>query len=80
MCARESSSGVGKGMSIVNTAVKLRKEEYAFAIEFKEYVDSITCRQKQSRESYFIEAREALVRTGVISVDGKAKEKIVSWE
>lgn len=64
----------------MNTAAKLRDDEYTFAVEFRDYIESLICRRDQSNEAFFFESKEALVRTGVLSLDGKAKDKIVTWE
>lgn len=80
MCVQEASCHITKGLDIMNTAAKLRDDEYAFATEFEAYIESLIRKRDQSREEFANESRTALVRTGVLNDDGKAKDKIVTWE
>lgn len=67
-------------IDIVSTAVKLREDELVFANELRDYVLSLKEEYKDSPDKARDAAKEALIRTGVMSEDGVAKEKIVSWE
>lgn len=52
---------------ITSTAVKLREDEFVFAHELRDYVLSLKEEYENSPEKARDAAREALIRTGVIS-------------
>lgn len=64
----------------MSTAVKLRAAEVEFIKEMDNYVMKLKKQQIESSETACIEAKEALLRTGVVTKSGKTKKKIVSWE
>jgi len=56
---------------------KARKSDVVLLKEMGVFLNSL---KGQSSEKAYVEAREALQRTGVITKSGKTKKKIVSWE
>lgn len=78
--ATKRTSNLWKEVDIMSTAVKLREDELIFANELRDYVLSLKEEYKTSPDKARDAAREALIRTGVMSEDGVAKKKIVSWE
>lgn len=45
----------------------------------KEYIEKLRKQQTESPEEARNDAREALIRTGVLEADGSPKKSIVSW-
>lgn len=64
----------------MSTAVKLRAAEGTLIKEMDDFVVKLKRQQIESSETAYIEAKEALFRTGVVTKSGKTKKKIVSWE
>ncbi|OUP25324.1 hypothetical protein B5F27_15990 [Faecalibacterium sp. An192] len=64
----------------MSTTVSLRESEETFIREMRSYV--MTLKQQQKKSGYLArkEAKSALIRTGVLTEEGKEKEKIVTWE
>lgn len=64
----------------MSTTVSLRESEETFIREMRSYV--MTLKQQQKKSEYLArkEAKSALIRTGVLTEEGKEKEKIVTWE
>lgn len=64
----------------MSTTVSLRESEETFIREMRSYVVTLKQQQKESRYLARKEAKSALIRTGVLTEEGKEKEKIVTWE
>lgn len=61
----------------MDTIAKLQIDDQAFIKGMAEYLQKLKALpQEMARQ----EAREALIRTGVLTKDGKSKKSIVSWE
>lgn len=69
-----------KEVAVVVTTVSLRESEEVFIREMIAYVEKLKLQQKNCKHEARREAKVALIRTGVLTEDGKAKEKIVTWE
>lgn len=61
-------------------AVSLRENEKTFIREMNAYINELRRKQECSKKEAKREARTALIRTGVLTVEGKEKDKIVTWE
>ncbi len=77
---KNETASYGMEVDIMSTATKIRKDEYEYAAQMKEYVDSLKKQMVQNPIQAKKEAKSALVRTGVLNSNGKTKKKIVSWE
>lgn len=62
------------------TTVSLRESEEVFIREMNSYIEVLRKQQQLSKNTARKNARIALIRTGVLTEDGKEKEKIVTWE
>lgn len=60
----------------MTTTVSLRESEEVFIKEMTSYIEVLKKQKKLSKT----DAKIALIRTGVLTEDGKEKEKIVTWE
>lgn len=60
-----------------NTVTRARKSDDVLLKEMGAFLHNL---KGQSGEKAYVEAREALQRTGVTTKSGKTKKKIVSWE
>ena len=78
---KRSSSNKGnvkpaKEVGVMTTTVSLRESEEVFIKEMTSYIEVLKKQKKLSKT----DAKIALIRTGVLTEDGKEKEKIVIWE
>lgn len=78
---KRSSSNKGnvkpaKEVGVMTTTVSLRESEEVFIKEMTSYIEVLKKQKKLSKT----DAKIALIRTGVLTEDGKEKEKIVTWE
>lgn len=78
---KRSSSNKGnvkpaKEVGAMTTTVSLRESEEVFIKEMTSYIEVLKKQKKLSKT----DAKIALIRTGVLTEDGKEKEKIVTWE
>lgn len=78
-CTRRKPK-LSREVDTMSTAVKFREDELVFANGLRDYVLSLKENYEKSPDEARNAAREALIRTGVMSEDGETKEKIVSWE
>lgn len=62
----------------MNNSICIENNQYIK--EMAKYVKKMETMQKDSPEEAKLEARKALIKTGVINRNGTAKRKIVSWE
>ncbi len=60
-------------------AVKYLTQEDPLTSEMKVYIQELLERESKEPEEVRKEAIEALKRTGVLTKDGKRKDKIVTW-
>lgn len=67
-------------VDIMSTAMKIRRDEFEYATQMRGYVDNLRKQVAQNPAQAKKDARSALVRTGVLSSNGRIKKKIVSWE
>lgn len=67
-------------VDIMSTAMKIRRDEFEYAAQMRGYVDRLRKQVAQNPTQAKKDARSALVRTGVLSSNGRSKKKIVSWE
>lgn len=58
-------------------ARKLEADEMGFISGMSKYIENLRAQSPEEAEKT---AKEALIRTGVITKDGKIKKSIVSWE
>ena len=65
-----------KEVGVMTTTVSLRESEEVFIKEMTSYIEVLKKQKKLSKT----DAKIALIRTGVLTEDGKEKEKIVTWE
>lgn len=65
-----------KEVGVMPTTVSLRESEEVFIKEMTSYIEVLKKQKKLSKT----DAKIALIRTGVLTEDGKEKEKIVTWE
>lgn len=64
----------------MDTAEKIKEYEMSFANEFREYGQRLHERYVMNEPGARKEARDALIRTGVLDKDGRPKERIVTRE
>lgn len=64
----------------MSTAVKLRASESKYLDELEAYIVKLKGMKHNSADDAYREAKEALLRTGVVTKSGRIKKKIVSWE
>lgn len=57
----------------------LDESDKEYIQEMKSYIDHLKQKYDNSPENAAIEAKEALIRTGVLESDGSPKKSIVSW-
>lgn len=69
-----------KGAMFMKTSVILREDEMKKIREMQKYVNKMRVQAQKEPEVARVEARGALVRTGVITKKGNPKKIIVSWE
>lgn len=69
-----------KEVGVMQTTVSLRESEEVFIREMNSYIEVLKKQQLLSKKTARKNARIALIRTGVLTEDGKEKEKIVTWE
>lgn len=69
-----------KDVDVMSTAFKLRAAEVEFIKEMDDFVVKLKKQQVESSETAYIEAKSALLRTGVVTKSGKTKKRIVTWE
>lgn len=79
-CLKKKYAKPAKEVGIMSTTVSLRESEETFIREMRSYVVTLKQQQKESRYLARKEAKSALIRTGVLTEEGKEKEKIVTWE
>lgn len=77
---RESEKREFKEVDAMLTAAKYLIQEDSLSAEMKKYIQELVVQGEKMPRQAKIEAIEALRRTGVLTEDGKEKEKIVSWE
>ena len=69
-----------KEVGVMPTTVSLRESEEVFIREMNSYIEVLKKQQQLSKAIARKNAKIALIRTGVLTEDGKEKEKIVTWE
>ena len=62
----------------MSTSQKQYEERYLK--DMKDYVNALKKRMKDSDNKTYEEAKDALIRTGVMTKNGRPKKKIVNWE
>lgn len=62
---------------IDNMTATIRQNDLEIIEGMKKYIEYL---KKLPKEEAKIKAKEALIRTGVLTEDGEEKESIVSWE
>lgn len=67
-------------VDIMPTALKIIEDEKAFSRGMEEYLKKLQKQAEKSKTQAKKDAIKALKKTGVIDENGKAKERIVSWE
>ena len=69
-----------KEVGVMPTTVSLRESEEVFIREMNSHIEVLKKQQQLSKAIARKNAKIALIRTGVLTEDGKEKEKIVTWE
>lgn len=69
-----------KGETFMSVSAVLREDEMKRVRAMQKYVDKMRIQAQEEPDTARIEARRALVRTGVITKKGNPKKVIVSWE
>lgn len=64
----------------MDTAEKIKEYEMSFASELREYGQKLRERYAMDESGARKEARDSLIRTGVLDKDGRPKERIVTRE
>lgn len=77
---RERDTNIAKEVVNMKPAVLLREDETVYIREMDLYIAKLRKQLDSSKIKAREDARQALLRTGVITNDGKTKENIVSWE
>ncbi len=65
---------------IMAAAVRIRQDEFEMSRKMQEYAEQLKKQSKENPAKAKADAKIALVRTGVLTKNGNAKRKIVSWE
>lgn len=65
------------GISMPETAMRLQADERDFIHGMTAYIKKLKALAPEEAQK---DAKEALIRTGVLTKDGKIKKSIVSWE
>lgn len=63
----------------MDTAERIKEYDMSFANELREYGQKLRERYVLDERKAREDARDALIRTGVLNKDGRPKEQIVSW-
>lgn len=65
---------------MMKLAAELRRNDEKYIREMQQYVERLKAQGGEDRTTASKDARNALVRTGVLTQNGRAKKKIVTWE
>lgn len=68
---------IKKEGSAMEAAIRFQNDDQKMIQEMAAYIKKL---KAQPRETAKKEAKEALIRTGITTKDGKLKDSIVSWE
>ena len=74
---KQQENETGQEVNAMTTAVKLQQSDKEYIEGMKRYLEEL---KQQPPEQAKDEAKKALIRTGVLTRNGKPKKTIVSWE